>query len=173
MKVLLAINGFRRSAVLDEVASRRWPAGTEVKIVTVIHDRAPQWVNPAFVMAAADVEATQERRRRARELLEAATARIRQDLPGLSVATKTLEGMPRDIIIREAANWGADLIVLGSHWDGPPGHAVLGSVAAGVAAGAMRAVDIIRAGARPVTARSSTTAGSRPIERPGNARVGS
>jgi nucleotide-binding universal stress UspA family protein len=170
MKVLLAINGFRRSAALDEVASRRWPAGTEVKIVTVIHAGASQWVNPAFVMAAADVEATQERRRRARELLEAATARIRQDRTDLSVATKTLEGMPRDVIIQEAATWGADLIVLGSHWDGPTGYSVLGSVATGVAAGAPCAVEIIRAGRRPVTARSLTTAGIRPIERPENAR---
>ena len=173
MKVLLAINGFQGSAALDDVASRGWPAGTEVKIVTVIHAGASQWVNPAFVMAAADVEATQERRRRARKLLEAATARIRQDRTDLSVTTKTLEGMPRDVIIQEAANWGADLIVLGSPWDGPTGYAVLGSVATGVAAGATCAVEIIRAGRRPVTARSLTTAGIRPIERPNHARVDS
>ena len=42
MKVLLAIDGSRHSdAAVAEVARRPWPAGTEVKILTVIHPTVP------------------------------------------------------------------------------------------------------------------------------------
>ena len=72
--------------------------------------------------------------------------------PDLLVTTKALEGTPRDVIVQEAADWKADLIVLGSHGHGRVRQALLGSVATGVAADAVCAVEIIRAGRRSITA---------------------
>jgi nucleotide-binding universal stress UspA family protein len=146
MKVLLAIDGSQHSAAaLEEVASRQWPAGTKVEVLTVVHSATPLILDPAFVIAAAYVETTQELRRLAPELLSAAAARLKRDHPGLAITTKTLEGMPRQLIVQEAADWGADLIVLGSHGHAPLRQALLGSVAMGVAADAACAVEIIRA----------------------------
>jgi nucleotide-binding universal stress UspA family protein len=154
MKVLLAIDGSRHSAAaLEEVASRQWSAGTEVEILTVVHSDIPLMLDPAFVMAAAYVDTTQELRRLAPELLAAAAARLRRDHPNLTITTKALEGTPRELIVREAADWCADLIVLGSHGHGPLRQALLGSVATGVAADAACAVEIIRAGRQAVSVR--------------------
>ena len=154
MKILLAIDGPAHSAAaLEEVASRRWPPGAEVEVLTIVHSTTPLLLDPAFVIAAAYVDSTQELRRRAPELLAAAAARITRDHPTLAVTTKALEGTPRELIVQEAADWGADLIVLGSHGHGPLRQALLGSVATGVAADATCAVDIIRAGRQAASVR--------------------
>ena len=63
-----------------------------------------------------------ELRRLAPELLAAAAVRLKRDRPNLVITTKALEGMPRALIVREAADWGADLIVHGSHGLGRSGR---------------------------------------------------
>jgi len=152
MKILLAIDGSAHSAAaLEEVASRQWPVGTEVEVLTIVHPTTPLLLDPAFVMAAAYVDATHELWRLAPALLTAAAARLTRAHPTLRITTKTLEGTPRELIVREAADWGADLIVLGSRGHGPLRQAVLGSVATGVAADAACAVEIIRAGRQIVS----------------------
>ena len=120
MKVLLAIDGSKHSAAaLEEVASRQWPTGTEVEVLTVVHSATPLLVDPAFALAAAYVETMQELRKRAPELLAAAATRLGRDHADLRITTKVVEGSPRELIVQEAADWGADLIVLGSHGHGP------------------------------------------------------
>jgi nucleotide-binding universal stress UspA family protein len=94
----------------------------------------------------------EELRRRAPELLGTAAEQIRRAHPNLLVTTKVLEGTPRNVIVQEAADRKADLIVLGSHGHGRVRQALLGSVATGVAADALCAVEIIRAGRRSITA---------------------
>jgi nucleotide-binding universal stress UspA family protein len=155
MKILLAIDGSAHSAAaLEEVASRHWPPGAEVEVLTVVHSTTPLLLDPAFVMAAVYVESTQEIRRLAPGLLGASAARLGRNPADLRITTKVLEGPPRDVIVQEAADWGADLIVLGSHGHGPLRQALLGSVAAGVAADAACAVEIIRAGRDAVSVRA-------------------
>jgi len=154
MKILLGIDGSAHSAAaLEEVASRRWPLGTEVEVLTIVHSSTPLLLDPAFVMAAVYVDTTQELRRLAPDLLAAAAARLKREHPHLAITTKALEGTPRELIVQEAAEWGADLIVLGSHGHGPLRQALLGSVATGVAADATCAVEIIRAGRQAVSVR--------------------
>ena len=156
MKILLPIDGSTHSAAaLEEVASRQWPPGTAVEVLTVVHSTTPLLLDPAFVMAAAYVQSTQQLREVAPELLDRAAARVRQQHPDVRITTKVLEGSPRATIVQEAADWGADLIVLGSHGHGPLRQALLGSVATGVAADAACAVEIIRAGREAVSVRAS------------------
>ena len=155
MKILLAIDGSAHSAAaVEEVASRQWPPGTEVQVFTVVHATTPLLLDPAFIMAAAYVQSTEELRRLAPELLGAAARRLRRQHPDLTITTKVVDGSPRAAIVQEAADWGADLIVLGSHGHGPLRQALLGSVATGVAADAACAVEIIRAGREAVSVRA-------------------
>ena len=146
MKILLAIDGSPHShAALVEFATRPWPNGTEVQILTVVHSSIPLFFDPAFVVAAAHMEQTLDRRRDAPVLVEAAASMIRETYPNVSVTTKIIEGIPKDAIVEEAQSWGADLIVLGSHGYGRVRRVVLGSVAAAVVAKAPCSVQVVRA----------------------------
>ena len=145
MKVLLAIDGSPHShAALEAVASRPWPAGTEVLVLTVNHSRWPLVGDPFFTMASARVESMQEQHRDAPGLLSGAVQRLQQGAPGLQVITRAIDGIPHEVIVEQAEDWGADLVVLGSHGYGPLRRALLGSVAAAVAVEAPCAVEIIR-----------------------------
>ncbi len=154
MKVLLAFDGSEHSeAALAEVASRKWPAGTEVRVLTVIHSRWPLAADPFFTAASAHVESVNEQLREAPEMLGGAVDRILEQRPELAVTSKSVEGLPHEAIVKEAEDWGADLIVLGSHGYGRVRRAILGSVAAAVAVEAPCAVEIIRMGRPPASAR--------------------
>jgi len=154
MKVLLAIDGSEHSqAAVDEVASREWPSGTEIQVLTVIHSRWPLLPDPSFIMAAAHMETVQDRQQEAPALLDDAAERIRANASNPVVITTVLEGTPHQVIVQVADDWGADLIVLGSHGYGRAARAVLGSVAAAVFAEASSAVEIVRLGRPLVTTR--------------------
>jgi nucleotide-binding universal stress UspA family protein len=147
MKVLLAIDGSPHSqAALEAVASRDWPDGSEVEVLTVVHSKWPLVGDPLFTIASAHAESILDQRHEAPELLDAAVARLRANHSDLQVTTQTLDGVPHDVIVAEAERWHADLIVLGSHGYGRMRRAILGSVAAAVAVEAPCAVEIIRMG---------------------------
>jgi nucleotide-binding universal stress UspA family protein len=146
MKVLLAIDGSPHShAAVVEFATRPWPGGTEVEILTVVHSSIPLLFDPAFVAVAAHMQQTLDQRRDAPALVEAAAHMIREANPGVSVSTKIIEGIPHDAIVEEAQEWGADLIVLGSHGHGRVRRVILGSVAGAVVAKAPCSVQVVRA----------------------------
>jgi nucleotide-binding universal stress UspA family protein len=115
-----------------------------VRVLTVVHAIAPLIPDPAFVMAAIHVEQTKEQSRRAPKIVSAARQRIRRRSPDVSVSTRIREGIPKDVIVEEAREWGADLIVLGSHGYGFVKRLVLGSVAAAVVASAPCSVHVVR-----------------------------
>jgi nucleotide-binding universal stress UspA family protein len=119
--------------------------GTEVQILTVIHPTIPLFMEPTLVVAAAHVEQVDGLRHQAPALVEAAKKLLRDALGALSVTTKIVEGIPKDMIVQEAQDWGADLIVLGSHGYGRVRRVVLGSVAGAVVAKAPCSVQVVRA----------------------------
>jgi len=156
MKILLAIDGSPHSqAAIDEVAQRDWPTGTEIEVLTVIHTKWPMVADPVFFVAAAHAESLNEQRQDGPTLLDRAVEQIRTGTTALTITAKTLEGVPHEVIVREAEDLGADLIVLGSHGYGPIRRAILGSVAAAVAVEAPCAVEIIRSQRPPVKATES------------------
>jgi nucleotide-binding universal stress UspA family protein len=146
MKVLLAMDGSPHShAALVEFATRPWPNGTEVQILTVVHPTIPLFLEPTLLVAAAHMEQILELRREAPALVKTASEMIRDADPGIRVTTKIVEGLPKDTIVQEAEDWGADLIVLGSHGYGRARRVVLGSVASAVVAKAPCSVQVVRA----------------------------
>jgi nucleotide-binding universal stress UspA family protein len=145
MKVLLAIDGSRHShAAVAEVAKRPWPIGTSVEILTVIHSPSPTAIDSAFVMAAVHVDLIEQQRQDALHVVTSASGQIRQRTADLHVTTKILEGAPKDVIVDEAKEWGADLIVMGSHGYGRIRRMMLGSVAGAVVANAPCSVQVVR-----------------------------
>ncbi|PKN59600.1 MAG: universal stress protein, partial [Deltaproteobacteria bacterium HGW-Deltaproteobacteria-11] len=55
-----------------------------------------------------------------------------------------LEGQPKEVILDEAENWGADLIIVGSRGHGAVRRFLLGSVSFAVALNAPCSVEIVR-----------------------------
>jgi nucleotide-binding universal stress UspA family protein len=148
MKILLPIDGSSGSvAAVREVAHCPLAHGSTIELLYVIHSRVPvipdfpPW---AFTVASAHAEIVREQMHHAPELLQAAAKHLQVHQPQATVVTKTVEGMPKKEILREAAAFGADRIVLGSHGRGRADRAILGSTAAAIAAEAPCTVQIAR-----------------------------
>jgi nucleotide-binding universal stress UspA family protein len=99
----------------------------------------PPFVDSAFIESARGkaMQRSQDAIARAMEILAA----TRGDL---SESISVLLDTPRAIILEEANQWGADLIVLGSHGHNGVERFLLGSVSEGVALHAPCSVEIIR-----------------------------
>jgi nucleotide-binding universal stress UspA family protein len=63
---------------------------------------------------------------------------------GLKVETATRDGEPRSVIVDEARDWSADLIIVGSHGYTGLKRWLLGSVAQAVVAHAPCSVEVVR-----------------------------
>lgn len=148
MKILLAVDGSPCSdAAIREVASRPWPKGTLVEVVTALE--GPSRPDPFLIGVMMYDVYLGQLREAVPALLEAAAQQIRAGAPELSVTTKILEGAPKIAIVEEAENWGADLVMVGSHGYGPIRRFVLGSISFAVALQAPCSVEIVRC--RPST----------------------
>lgn len=148
MKIVLAYDGSPSSdAALEEVARRPWPAQTAVRILLV----DPPLDSSRFPGTAPTVfdELVQRQRAAAVDRLTAAAAALRAKAPNLAVTPLLRDGSPRDVILDEASEWPADLIVLGSHGYGAVRRLFLGSVSLAIAANAPCSVQIVRGSIPP------------------------
>lgn len=142
MNILLAMDGSTASqAALDEVLRRTWPQASTVRVVSAV-----QWyVPPAaeFVPAAATTEEVmQQHLAEAERLARQAADRIAST--GLSAEAVARQGDARTVILDEATEWPADLIVMGSHGHTGLKRLLLGSVAQAVVAHAPCSVEVVR-----------------------------
>jgi len=125
-------------AAIEAVASRKWPKGSEVKVVTVsdfaygagIEPFAPSiaWVGKGAWMMEVAADAIQK--------LHAA---------GLSTEFVAEMGSPKNILVEIAEQWHADSIFVGANRFGSRiERFLLGSVSAAVAARAHCSVEVVR-----------------------------
>lgn len=140
MKILLAVDGSPSSdAAAEAVASRPWPAGSEIRVITV---DAP--IDSGIFSPSAFDELALKMREEAVARLKRATDLLEQGGTTLPITPVLREGWPKEAILDEAEQWGADLIVVGSHGRGMLRRALLGSVSQAVATNASCSVEIVR-----------------------------
>ncbi len=145
MKILLAIDGSSFSdAAVEEVVERPWPAGTEVKIISVIEPLATimteTWVMPDNYWDAAEQAATEQ----AQAAFDRAVSRFKEAAtPSLKITREIHKGYAQRVILDEAEHWGANLIVVGSHGYSGFKRLLLGSVSQAVASHAKCSVEIV------------------------------
>jgi nucleotide-binding universal stress UspA family protein len=144
LRVLVATDGSASSdCAIASVASRPWPAQTEIEIATVVHTNLPLVPDVFLGGAAAHVETLEVDRQQAPERVRLAEQRL-ANVPDVSVTSRILEGDPAHVLVDEAQRWNADLIVVGSHGRGPAGRLLLGSVSQKLAQHAPCSVEIVR-----------------------------
>jgi nucleotide-binding universal stress UspA family protein len=152
MKILLAIDGSPCSdAAVAEVARRPWPAGSAVKVLTVLETPMPPtpeaWAIPANYYEA--IEASL--RKHGERVVNRALQTLKTNNTFAADAA-LVPGSPWPVILDEAESWRADLIVVGSHGYSAWKRFLLGSVSQAVVTHANCSVEVIRC---PAAAHSS------------------
>jgi nucleotide-binding universal stress UspA family protein len=142
MRILLPVDGSSPSqAAIEEVARRQWPAGSSVRVISVVRPYVPPAAE--FVPGASTSEEIwQQHENDAKQIADGAADAVARS--GVSVQTVVRQGDPRGVIVDEAAEWGADLIVLGSHGHTGLKRLLLGSVAHAVVTHAPCSVEVVR-----------------------------
>lgn len=144
MRILMPIDGTPHSSmVIQELLNRSWPVGTQIEILSVAPANL-KLSNPLRLQRRRQGAAVNPGIERARSDAEKAVARIQEALPALEVSPKVVEGSPADAILKEAADWGSDLILMGSHGYGAAVRLLRGSVAHTVASHAPCKVELVR-----------------------------
>ena len=132
MKVLIAVDSSETSHVAEAATARPWPSGSKFCVMSVVN--LPQWEGmPALI---------EDAKKAAQSAVKRATDKLRE--AGLSVSSEIPFGYPKETITRYAKNWGADLIMVGSHGNGVLTRFFLGSVAQAVLRTAPCSVEIVR-----------------------------
>ncbi len=139
MKVLIAADDSQSSAeVLRTVATQFKMENTEVLILHVLQPAAttPPQMAPGYAPELEDEKELAQR------FLDGCAKKLRD--AGFRTDTVIKIGDVRETIIDSADEWGADLIVLGSHGRKGVRRFLLGSVAADVARHSNCSVEIVR-----------------------------
>lgn len=145
MRILLAIDGFPASLeAVDEVCRRPWPAGSEVRLITVRSPVESLLLKEASHLPMLHDQIFEHPTWRDVQFMYDAAAAIERLAPELTVTPVLLEGRAKDVILDEAEQWDADLIMVGSHGSGILKHIFLGSVSLAVAVNAKCSVEIVR-----------------------------
>jgi nucleotide-binding universal stress UspA family protein len=144
LRILLAADGSEGSkAAVRSVAGRPWPGGTEFRILSVVEPSAP--VLPTSYFSA---EVMEELRGKDMQRAQEAVSSAESILSGAGIeATSTIAvpaATPKELILSEAAEWNAGLIVVGSHGRRGVNRLLLGSVSEALALHAKCSVEIIR-----------------------------
>jgi nucleotide-binding universal stress UspA family protein len=133
MKVLVAVDSSIASQqVLEEAAARPWPGGTALSVMTAV-DVTPFAKLPTLIQ---DAKTEGER------IVKAGVERLAR--AGQAVGSQVFVGHPRKVVSAYAAEWGANLILVGSHGHSAIGRFLLGSVAQGVLRTASCSVEVVR-----------------------------
>ena len=151
--VLIPIDGSSYGKVItDFVINHRWAPHTNLKLLHLIEPLADD-VYPEAVWERAAVNA-------AKKMLNEVAERISSVLPTLNVSQLIRHGDPREEILREAAEWTADLILLGSHGQKNVKKTNLGSVSLSVLSKAQAMVIVVRVPQKKIEALADQTATS-------------
>lgn len=147
MKILIATDGSQASRLVIEAVCGMIvkPENTEVKIISAVESVGPMAAEPFAVSAEyyADINAAASKQ--AQSFVEKAKTDLCGICPKLKeVSSEVLRGGAAQMIVEEAGEWGADLIVVGSHGYGFWSRALLGSVSNSVVHHAPCSVLVVR-----------------------------
>ena len=145
MKIMIGIDGSPPSdAAVKSVAARPWPTGSEIRLIAVVELHI---ASVPVIWAVPDnhyLSLLHELQEKAHEALTRAAAWFASTQPDLLVTTETLNGNIKELLVKEAEDWGADLLVVGSHGHNAVERFLLGSVSNAVMHHAPCSVEVVR-----------------------------
>ena len=145
VRIVIGVDGSDASAAaVREVASRKWPPGSEVRIIAVTDPLSPGLIGNLIPPIRDFVnESNQEDWDWLKKLLHRSFEEFKST--ELRVSTVIKEGDPRRDLVEAAEAWDADCIFVGSiGFNNRFERFVLGSVSATVAARAHCSVEVVR-----------------------------
>ena len=104
MKILLAVDGSAFSNVaVAEIARRPWPAGSEIKVLSVFEPPLPPTPEAWAIPPEYFEELTASARSKARTIVAAAIETLRKTLAeSVAINGEYLQGLPKNVILDEA-----------------------------------------------------------------------
>ena len=148
MKILIATDGseFSNAAVEKICQMIKNPANVNVKIVSAYEQPVMAAPAPYAISAGYNPILEKEMRDIAEQAIAQAEQEISERFPALkeNLSTRVLSGSPEQMVVEEAEDWGADLIVVGSHGYGFWERMFLGSVSNAIVHHAPCSVLVVR-----------------------------
>ncbi len=148
MKILIATDGseFSQNAVRECCKIISTKHQTDIKIITAVERIIPMTAEPFGASNEYYGQVLADLRKDATEAVDAAEKTINESLPdqNISVQTEVLTGNVKQTIVDEAKEFGADLIVVGSHGYGFFERMLLGSISSYVVHHAPCSVLVVR-----------------------------
>jgi nucleotide-binding universal stress UspA family protein len=145
VRIIVGTDGSPASEeALRAVAGRKWPSGSEVKVVLVDDPLAPEFLGKLIPPLGEMLEEERrEERAWVREISEYAVGVLRSC--GVKVTSEVRAGDPKQELPKAAEEWRADCIFVGSAgFSNRFQRFVLGSVSAAVSARAHCSVEVVR-----------------------------
>ncbi len=119
MKILIPVDDEKFADLQTDFFLRhQWTEPVSVCVLNVMHEMHP-----------AEANSLREARHYAESLVKKVVRKIEDSCPTAGIQIDIQEGHASETILRKAAEWNADIVVLGSHGRSGLAHAVLGSVA--------------------------------------------
>lgn len=145
VRVIVAVDGSGGSQrAVMEVASRAWPANSEVRVIVVNDPLLPTLVGRLIPPVAKWIEDTNKVDHTwVHKIAEESVGVL--GAAGLNVSSSIVEGDPKRVLVAESEKWGADSIFVGSTgFSSRFARFMLGSVSSAVVARAHCSVEVVR-----------------------------
>jgi nucleotide-binding universal stress UspA family protein len=139
VRLIIGVDGSKGAeAAVETVAARKWPAGSEARIVNAT------WAAPQITSHRMVDRITKwilEEKTRIKKMIDEAAAKL--SAAALRTDAVVKEEEPKRLLIAEAESWGADCIFVGARGMGRVERFLLGSVSSAVAARAHCSVEVV------------------------------
>lgn len=141
--LVAADNSPDANAAIAEVSRRAWPAGTQVRLLTVVDTVMAIGTDPSQPSEVEWIEVAEEENwDRVRAIFEPAAERLRAT--GLDAAVMIVRGNPKQEVVSEAESWAADCIFVGATGNRGFDRLFQGSVSSAVSSRAPCSVEVVR-----------------------------
>lgn len=146
IRLIIGVDGSPSARMaVSAMARRRWPAGSEARVIAVDDHVRPTGIAHILPTATAMIaEKIEEELAKKQEMVEAALEDLRA-VAGLHVSPAIIQGDPKSVLIEVAKRFQADCIVVGSRgFNSRLERFMLGSVSTAVVNGAHCSVEVVR-----------------------------